>query len=218
MSLSSRCLAIWPLAPLALAAAGLLVLAPTPGSMEAAAPIAPAPRQTPTSFVPPALFLATAHVTGPEERYSVDSTRSRAIVTPTSDGGERSFTVSGSLRLLPDESIAALELELESTLPSGKHGRTIQVHATQAPSRHSKVPGLHVADLDARATLGGLPRPVEFAATWLRMPGGKLRVQAVADRFDAYDDWIAASAAPWTKTEHAAVSLILELEREREPR
>jgi len=213
--MNSRLLDAWPLAPLGLAAAGLLALSPQPRTAHAPRDPASAP---PTAFTPPALFLASAHVSD-EEVYVVDASASRALVLLNGDHPERrELSVRGSLRLIADESVAALELELESTLANGRHAVTLQIQGKPSPSKHSPIPGLHVADLEARATRGGLPRPTRLAATWIRLPGGKLRVQAVAERFDAYDDVIAAGSAPWTAEQHASLSLVLELDQERSAR
>ena len=213
MSALARLERAWSLGPLALALAALAAL-----DGRTAAPSAPcAPAEAATPFSPPVLMLASAHVRE-DERYAVVASKSRALASvPGRPGLEREFALGGRLELSETEGLARLDLELTPG-GSGRHERPVALRAVASASRHSSVPGLHVLELPVSVVEGGAARSITLSVSWLRLPGGRLALQAVSQPSDDCGLTRAPASAPWERAPRAALSLNVEFTLERADR
>jgi hypothetical protein len=185
------------LAPLALASAALGVRELTRGPFRE--PTVPGRA---TEFVPPLLFLAASAAPGIDQSLQVLADRSSARVATAGGDSARSeqgLRVRGSLRILADESLADVELDLVPRAEAQASGwpRDVALHlrAVGARSHTTGAPGVRACSLRCSVVLGGASREAVLAVTWLRLPGGAVELQAVAtlDRapFDLPEPWLA---------------------------
>jgi len=157
-------------------------------------------RGSATEFVPPPLFLAASAAPGRVQGFRVDTEKSSARVATVDDGaarGGQTLRARGSMRILADESIADVELDLEPLADARANGwlRDVALHLRSigALSRSTAVPGVRASDLRCSVVIGGVSREVNLALTWLRLPGGKVELHAVAGLdwapFDLPEPW-----------------------------
>jgi len=183
-------------APLALAGAALGIREWTRAPVVESKAPGPA-----TAFVPPPLFLAATSAPGVDQSLRTIADQSYARVA-AADGnsahGEQRLRAEGSVRILADESLADLELNLVPRSEAQQNGwpRDVALHlrGVGARSHTTGVPGVRACSLRCAVTLGGIARETTLAVTWIRLPGGVVQLQAVAtlDRapFDLPANWV----------------------------
>lgn len=184
------------LAPLALAAAALGVRQLT--RVPYRDPARPARA---TEFVPPAFFVAASAAPGVDQSLRVQAEQSSgrvATIGGYSAHGEQSLRAQGSLRILADESLADVELDLQPRAGANANGwpRDIALHlrGVGARSRMTDAPGVRASSLRCSVVIGGVSREAVLAVTWIRLPGGTVELQAVGDLdsapFDLPESWL----------------------------
>ncbi|MCY2959194.1 MAG: hypothetical protein NTY35_03430 [Planctomycetota bacterium] len=140
-----------------------------------------------TEFVPPLLFLAASAPPGVDQVLQADAQRSSARVVTIGDRGEQreqGLRAEGSVRILADETLAGLELDLQPRADALSNGwpRDLKLHIRTVSARcHATgAPGVRACTLRCTVVLGGVSRDTTLALTWMRLPGGAVELHAVA--------------------------------------
>ena len=201
--------ALLPLVPLVVAGLALAVRQAT-RQVE----VLPESHAQVTPFVVPSALLAALRPTGTEESYTIDEQHSRALWGLRGADERVPLRVTGSLALLPDDALAGLELDLSApvrataSVPSFTASQI--VHAI---GRHSHVPNTHTCSVACQVSLLGETRDLRFEVAWMRLPGGTLHLQAVAELDGLPATIVAPARLPWGRAPGASVSLDLVLQR-----
>lgn len=209
MNSTSKWLAAWPIIPLLLASSGVVARLLSPGPRTPALPPAPA-----RAFEPPALFLSAAHGAGVAEEFTAGDNASRARLQLANGLGALEYELRGRLRLSADESLGACELHLTPIAPNTAQRRPLRVLIGAAPAHSSPIPGLHAASPSGRATSDGESVALQFRASWMRLPGGRLRAHLVSEPVTGLDELCLRpppARAPWESRPSGVLSLIMDL-------
>ncbi|MBL8863677.1 MAG: hypothetical protein JNK02_16930 [Planctomycetes bacterium] len=173
-------------------------------------PATAAPTPVVTEYVPPLALLAAARAPSVAGDCVVDGARSTAIAIGAREGLERRLLVSGSVRLLADDSLAGLELDL--ALPAGAPANgwppdlLLHLRGAGAQGRVVPLPGVRAADVRCSIALGGVAHEAVLAATWIRLPGGDVELHGVVRLESSRLDLLLASR--WRMLTHEDVSAL----------
>lgn len=196
--------AFYSFAPLALALGALLVRELTRANDVPAQPTCAA-----HEFVPPASFLAATRGPGVAQTLRVDDAGSRALVAHLNRDGEcveHTCVATGTLRIAADGATIELELALEAEERSELDYSLLRV----ASSRCSVIPatGARAGTVRARLNAASRTRDTRLDLTWLRLPGGRVRLHGV---IDLDDDAEGERAGPWWDDDSACARLAFDL-------
>lgn len=154
-------------------------------------------------FVPPALFLAAARPATTRQELKVVSAASRAWLTGRDELGKRhesTLVPSGIISVEPDDAGLAIDLNFEASerrdlveWPAVGH---VTLRASSSVCGTTAVPGTRLCTLRGRWGVGGHSHEGAFEVTWMRLPGGKLRLQGVLS-FDEVPGTDGGFALPW---------------------
>jgi len=207
VSRASRFAACWPLAPLGLALAVALPRA----ALERERPPSP-PATMARPYEPPPLFLTGAHGDGRDVELQVRRAGSRASLTLDAER-RLEYEVTGRARLLADDSLAGVELELTPIAGASAVQRTLRVELRSAPGASSPIPGQHVSHCGARLFSDGQSVELELLGAWMRLPLGRVRAQLVSEPAVGLETLAlrpAPERAPWDGAPRGVLSLDLE--------
>lgn len=137
--------------------------------------------------LPPLLLMAAA-AKGEDVDLSVDpnASRARCVSSAADDSRCASARVTGTMRLLADGTIEALELALESHEDQvAPELSGLVLHGTTSSSRTTPVPGVHASEMVCTVDRGehrGMQAVLDVE--WMRTPGGALHMHAVGTLAD----------------------------------
>lgn len=170
-------------------------------------------------FVPPALFLAAARPATTRQEFRVAPAASRAWLTGRDELGTRhesALLPSGRMTVEPDDAGLAIDLNFAASerrdLVEWPAVGQVTLRAGSSVCGTTSVPGTRLCTLRGRWGVGGHSHEGAFEVTWMRLPGGKLRLQGVLS-FDEVPGTEGGFALPWrTVTPRADFAFDLEFE------
>jgi hypothetical protein len=169
------------LAPLALAAAALAI---REASRSPRVPSSESPRAA--EFAPLALFERATRAPGIDQVLEVDASASRCALTGATNSAEAVvFEVAARGTLSIDAPEAALALDLVFASELGDAARAwpalgrLALRAGSVVCRSTQAPGTRACELRARWSAAGKHGECSIAVTWMRLPGGLVRLQGV---------------------------------------